>query len=504
MKIFSAEQIKSADAFTIENEPISSIDLMERAGERITQRLLEIFPNTNEYVIFSGPGNNGGDGLVIARLLYGHHKNVKVYLLDTGKFTDELSENLEPLKQLNISVASISTTESIESIQISQESILVDALFGNGLSRPLEGVASDLVKHINTLPNVKVAVDVPSGLSADAKHVSTIQNTVTNHLTLSIQFPKLAFMFAENERFIGKWELIDIGLHPDFIKTEETNYYALDEGMIKDIVQPRASFSHKGTFGHVCICAGSKGKVGASILSAKAALRTGCGLLTLHVPSSAALEIHSQFPEAMVEADENENFLSSPVKNISNFHAVGFGPGVDKHKETGNVLKLLIQNMAQPLVIDADGLNLLAENKTWMQFLNGNTILTPHPGEFDRLTVKHSNGVERWKTLMDFSKKYGVYVVLKGHHTSITTPGGLSFFNTTGNSGMATAGSGDVLTGMITSLCAQGYSSLHAALLGVYAHGYAGDLAANELSETSMIASDIIDQIPHFFKAFEK
>lgn len=504
MKILSAEQIKSADQYTIENEPISSIDLMERAGERLTTRLLDIFSQTNDYIIVAGTGNNGGDGLVMARLLYGQHKNVKVFVLHTGKLSDELILNIDRYEKLGKSVEFIKSINDVSLIQPSNDALIIDALFGNGLSRPLEGVAAELVKYINALPQLKVAVDVPSGLSVDGKHISTVQNTVLSHLTLTIQFPKLAFMFAENEKFIGKWEIIDIGLHPDAIQQSQTDFYSLDEKMIRDMVQPRETFSHKGTFGHVCICAGSKGKIGASILSAKAALRTGCGLLTLHVPSSAAMEIHSQFPEAMVEADENDTYLTTTVKNISNFHAIGFGPGVDKHKETANVLKHLIQNVAQPLVIDADGLNILAENKTWLQFLHGSTILTPHPGEFDRLTEKHKSAYDRWNTQREFSKKHGVYVVLKGHHTSITTPTGLCFFNTTGNSGMATAGSGDVLTGIITSLCAQGYSPLHASLLGVYLHGYAGDVAAEQLSETSIIASDIIDHIPVFFKVFEK
>jgi NAD(P)H-hydrate epimerase len=224
----------------------------------------------------------------------------------------------------------------------------------------------------------------------------------------------------------------------------------------------------------------------------------------MQIPSSGVEAMHSSLPEAMVIADSHTDKITDKVNDTTRYNAIGFGPGIDKHKETADVLKLIIQNASQPFIIDADGLNILSENLTWIQFLNGSTILTPHPGEFDRLTHKHVSGIERFKTQLEFSKRNGVYMILKGHHTSITTPSGMAFFNATGNNGMATGGSGDVLTGIITSLCAQGYSPLHACLLGVYLHGYAGDCAAAVESKTSMIASDIIEHIPDFFLAFEK
>ena len=504
MKIFSASQIKKADQYTIEHEPISSVDLMERAGQRLVEEVLAIFPQTNSYVIFAGPGNNGGDGLVMARLLKDKNKQVKVFLLDGDHPSAELTTNLERWINTGGTITYLKDLQAIQNIHEPENALFIDALFGNGLNRPLEGLARELVTKINSSHHFILAVDIPSGLSADAAHNSSFENTIKAHLTLTIQLPKYAFFFAENEPFVGEWKVVDIHLSPVFMEEESTSVYALDEWMIRDMMRPRPSYGHKGNFGHVLICAGSKGKIGASILSAQAALRTGCGLLSLNVPSSATLAIHAQFPEAMVIADEHADHLSAPVSNITAYDAIGFGPGVNQHAATAHALKQLIQNAAQPLVIDADGLNILAENKTWLSFLSGHTILTPHPGEFDRLTQKHTSGWERYQSQLAFSKKHGVYVILKGHHTSITTPGGLSFFNTTGNSGMATAGSGDVLTGIITSLCAQGYSSLHAALLGVYLHGYAGDMAAKKISKTSLIASDIIQHIPDFFLQFEK
>lgn len=505
MKILIGNQAKEIDQFTIKNEPVSSIDLMERAGIRLTKKIEEIFPTNNSFTIFAGPGNNGGDGLVIARLLHEKGNRVHVYILNVKEYTQDLEENIKRAQVKKIPITYLETERNIEALNIPDSDIMVDALFGSGLNRALDGLASYLITKLNSTSNFKISIDVPSGLYIDNSAEvswSNDTNTFKANLTLAIQFPRLGFMFAENEIYTGSWDLIDIGLIDTTINNH--HHFFLGPEDIKAMIQPRPSHGHKGSFGHVLMSAGSKGKIGAAILSATAAARTGCGLLTVHVPSSAAMEIHTKFPEAMVMADENENILSTPVKNITNYTAIGFGPGVDKHPETANVLKHLIQNASQPVVIDADGLNILAENKTWLSFLNGSTILTPHPGEFDRLTQKHNTGYGRYKTQCEFSKKYGAYIVLKGHYTCITTPGGLSFFNSTGNNGMATGGSGDVLTGIITSLCAQGYSPLHACLIGVYLHGYAGDKAAEKLSKTSLIASDIIDHIPDFFLHFEK
>lgn len=503
-KIFSSAQTKKADQFTIENEPISSVDLMERAGIRLAEAIDEVFSELDEYVIFAGPGNNGGDGLVIARWMVEHQKKVKVYVLESSSYSPEFIINLELLKKKGVEPFYLSSTEQIQQLRFSDFVVFIDALYGNGINRPLEGLALDLVQYINQASNFIISIDLPSGLSADVNHVSTNNNTVVADYTLSIQFPKLAFFFAENELFVGEWKLINIDLDKKFIEKENTSLYCLEEIMIRDMVKPRSTFSHKGTFGHALIIAGSKGKIGASILSGLATLRSGCGLLTIQVPAGGVEAVHSSLPETMVIADSNESYITDHIKDITKFNAIGFGPGIDKQKETAHVLKMLIQNASQPLVIDADGLNIIAENQTWLQFLNGSTILTPHPGEFDRLTKKHESGFERYQTQLEFSKKYGAYIVLKGHHTSITTPSGLTFFNTTGNNGMATGGSGDVLTGIITSLCAQGYSPLHASLLGVYLHGYAGDRAAEDESKTSLIASDIIEHIPAFFLDFEK
>jgi len=503
-KIFSSAQIKKADQFTIENEPISSVDLMERAGARLAEAIVEVFPTLSDYVVFCGPGNNGGDGLVIARWLLNTNRKVEVVVLDSNSYSNEFNGNLQLLKDLGKDVIYLKSNEQLNELRFAKDIVFIDALFGSGLNRPLEGLAANLIQWINAASNFIISIDLPSGLSADANHISTKENTIVADFTLTIQLPKLSFFFSENEIFIGDWKIVNIDLNKRFIEKADTLHFCLDEIMIRDMVKPRSTFSHKGTFGHALIIAGSKGKIGASILCGLATLRTGCGLLTMQVPAGGVEAVHSSLPEAMVIADSSENYITDILRDVTKFNAIGFGPGIDKEKETTHVLKMIIQNASQPLVIDADGLNIISENLTWLQFLNGSTIFTPHPGEFDRLTKKHESGFERHQTQVAFSKKHGVYIVLKGHHTSITTPGGLTFFNTTGNNGMATGGSGDVLTGIITSLCAQGYSPLHACLLGVYLHGYAGDRAAEDESKTSLIASDIIEHIPAFFLDFEK
>lgn len=287
----------------------------------------------------------------------------------------------------------------------------------------------------------------------------------------------------------------------DFMKKYKGEIRKVDPKQIKKIIRPRPPFGHKGTFGHALIIAGNEGTIGASILSSKAALKAGCGLLTAIVPATAVTPLLVHLPEAMVIS--RNNFEGLPAMELSKFNAIGFGPGAGTGDETAVMLYYLLNNYKGPLVIDADGLTILSKNRDWFPLLKNNTILTPHPTEFDRITEIHGSGIERLQTQIAFSKEHGVTILLKGHHTSIVTKDGI-YFNTTGNNGMATAGSGDVLTGIITSLCAQGYEAGIAAIAGTYLHGYAGDIAAKKCSMHSMIASDIINGIGAFFKKYEK
>jgi NAD(P)H-hydrate epimerase len=388
-------------------------------------------------------------------------------------------------------------TELQNNFNLNEKSIIVDSIFGTGLNKPAEGLAAETIDHLNTNSNSIIAIDIPSGMFCDSQN-SKNDVIINASATLTFQFPKLSFMFAENADHVGELAILDIGLHKDHINAVQTQNYFLTKKDISSILKKRSLSSHKGTYGHSLLIAGSFGKMGAAVLSAKAALRSGTGLLTVHVPKCGYDIIQSSVPEAMSSMDEEEKFWSGNI-DLEKYNAIGIGPGIGTEKQTQNVLKLVIQNTHVPLVIDADALNIISENKTWLAFLPANSILTPHPKEFERLTEKVDSSKDRIELQREFSLKNRVYVILKGVHTSISCPDGTIFFNSTGNPGMAKGGSGDVLTGIITALMAQHYNSREACILGVYLHGLAGDIAAEHLSQESMLPSDLIEKLPLAF-----
>ncbi|MCC6837092.1 MAG: NAD(P)H-hydrate dehydratase [Bacteroidia bacterium] len=498
MKIFSREQIRQADAYTIEQEPVSSIDLMERAALSVVNWIEEKFDSTTPVCIVCGLGNNGGDGLAVARLLKEKGFSIDVFILiHSSSRSDDFTVNHKRYIKIGTATALNTLEEFNQGFSIAPDAILVDAILGSGLNKPVEGFLADCIRYINSLPNIKIAVDVPSGLFCD--HLNAKESVVLQaNYTLSFQFPKLAFMYPENANKIGEFSLLDIGLSEAYIDQTPTNRYFILKKDVLTFLKQRSSIAHKGNFGHALLYAGSYGKMGAAVLAARACMRSGAGLLTCRVPQCGYDILQTGIPEAMVSVDPESHFLAEHI-HTDKYNAICIGPGIGVEKETQNVLKLLIQNASCPLVLDADAINILAENKTWLSFLPSNTILTPHPKEFERIAGSSSNSEERLTKQVEFSIKYGVIVVLKGAHTSISSPQGDVFFNSTGNPGMATAGSGDVLTGIITSLLAQQYKPIQAAILGVYLHGLAGDLAAKKISMEAMIASDIVDNLPDSF-----
>ncbi len=500
MKIPTIRNAREADVFTIENEPITSVDLMERAASTafgwIEDKLNH--QTETEVKIFCGMGNNGGDGFVLGRLLCQKHYDVEVFLVHVGeKMSHDCQVNYERLKTLNPSV--IHDVFSKDDFpEISDSDVVIDAMFGSGLTRPLEGLAAEMVEHLNDNKAVRIAIDIASGLNGDG--FSTSKYTFRPDYTLSFQFPKLAFLLPENEPFVGNWEVLDIKIHPDYVEKVESVNFLTENEVVRPIVRCRGKHSHKGTYGHALLIAGSTGKTGAALLAAESCMRSGVGLLTAHLPKSATLPLQVYLPEAMMSIDESENCFSQ-LPDLLNYTAIGAGPGLGKRPETANALKRLIQETKVPLVLDADALNIISENKTWLAFLPERTIMTPHPKEFERLFGKTENSLQRLELQREMSRKYNLIIVLKGANTAVTFPTGACFFNTTGNPGMATAGSGDVLTGIILSLVAQRYTPEEAALLGVYLHGSAGDIAASENGMESLIASEISKNIG---KAFRK
>ncbi len=488
MKIFRCDQIRHIDEYTIRNEPVASIDLMERAAGRLFEWYAERFERSRRILIFAGPGNNGGDGLALARMLASNRYEPEVLFLQvTGSTSNDWQINRKRLeKETKVPFDTIKKIDEFPFV--SQDDVIIDAIFGSGISRPAEGLASDIIKMINKSEATVVSIDIPSGLfGEDNSHVSQ-DNIIRADFTLSFQFPKLAFMFPENEKYTGEWIVLPIGL--DF-RTIRTPFTFLERKLITPLLKTRSKFDHKGTFGHGLLIGGSYGKMGAVVLGAKAALRTGVGLITCHIPSTGNKILQGSIPEAMIIHDAAERYISG-IGNTDHFDAVGIGPGLGTESGSQKAFHEFLLNCKKPLVVDADALNILSLNKEWFSLIPAGTILTPHPKEFERLAGKTSNSYERLQKQIEFSESHKCIIVLKGAHTSVSSPDGNVWFNSTGNPGMATAGSGDVLTGMILSLLAQGYDQVNAAIIGVYLHGLAGDIAAEKSGYESVIASDII------------
>ncbi len=503
MKIFTAKQIREIDAYTIKHEPVPSIDLMERAATALARWIMKRFDKKTPFLFIVGPGNNGGDGWALARLLYHFgYENLRFYLL---KISDELSPDSEINRMRLIEETDI-RIDSIEKEKdfpfVSKEEWIIDGLFGSGLSRPLIGLAKDLVDYINGSERFgSIAIDIPSGLFAD-NNTGNNGAKIRADYTLSFQFPKLAFLLADNESFIGDWQVLDIGLHPIKIEEEYTDFSFMERKEARGYIQPRKKFSHKGTFGHALIISGSYGMMGAATLACSAAVSSGAGLVTAHIPRLGYEIIQCAVPEALISLDESD-IIFTEVNNLEKYNALAIGPGLNQKKNTSTAIFQLLENSNIPLVIDADALNIIGENKDWLKLLPKNSILTPHPKEFSRLYKDCKDAYSRLEAQIEFSKKYKVILILKGAYTSISTPEGKVTFNSTGNPGMATGGSGDVLTGIIVSLLAQGYSSESAAKLGVFVHGLAGDLALNKHGYHALTPSRIIESLGKAFKKLE-
>jgi len=497
MKILTASQIREADAYTIKHEPISSIDLMERAASACFDWFTEgHYSDYSSFYFFCGTGNNGGDGLALARILDKH--NTKIFIVrHSDKCSADFSTNLSMLiDEEGIDITDISDKSMLPEIE--EGSVIFDAILGSGLSKPLSGLLADVVEHINKSKATVISIDIPTGLFAE-DNTENKGPIIEADFTLTFELPKLSFFFAENEKFVGNWEVLPIELSDEFISKAVTPYHYITEENIIPLLKKRNKFSHKGTYGHALIIAGSKGKMGAAVMASKSALRAGAGLVSAHIPNCGYAVLQSSVPEAMCETDENETHISGRIKTES-YNAVAIGPGIGNEDATASALKLLIQECNLSTVFDADALNIISENKTWLPFMHGGSILTPHPKEFERLFLpagrqggKTKNSFERLKLQREMAMKYGFYIILKGAYTSIAFPDGSVYFNSTGNPGMATGGSGDALTGILCGLLAQGYKPYEACILGVYLHGVAGDIAAEKMSEEGMTAMDIIE-----------
>lgn len=502
MKILNVTQIREADEFTIKHEPISRINLMERAGLQCYKWITSQINKQKHVHVFCGLGNNGGDGLVIARYLLEDGYNVQVFVVT---YSDDLSEefrsNYERYSKIDSdSISDITDETTLPTIH--EQDVIIDAILGTGTNKPVSGILAKVIDHINTSNALVYSIDMPSGLYADQSNHLSNSSIVRATTTLSLQLPKLSMLFPENAIYVGNWLLINIGLSKQFIEDLVVENRLITEGLCKKIFRSRDKFAHKGHFGHALLISGSWGKTGASVLASRATMRSGVGLLTSHIPQCGYDTLQTAIPEAMVETDVNHGIITL-IPDTSNYHAIAIGPGIGQAQETQHALRNLLEQYCKPLVIDADAINILSYNKNWLHDLPQGSILTPHIREFERLVGRADNDFHRNEMQRDLSKKHNIYIVLKGAHTAISCPDGTCYYNTTGNPGMATAGAGDVLTGILLGLLAQGYSPKHSCLLGVFIHGKSGDFALSAQNQNSLIASDIIEHLGQAFKFLE-
>ena len=503
MKLFTSAQIQELDKYTIEHEPIKSVDLMERAAKAITAAIMNKWTEHTPVVVFAGPGNNGGDALAVARLLAVEGFSVNAYLFNIH---NKLSPNCEINKKRLIEDKRVSFSEIIldfDPPELKTETLVVDGLFGTGLDKPLMGGFASLIKYINQSQAKVVSIDIPSGLMCEDNTYNIRTNIIQADLTLTLQQKKLAMLMPDIQGFIGKLKVLDIRLSHEYISKTEAPYHIIEETELRPILRVRNDFVHKGNMGHALIIAGSYGMAGAAVLATKACLRSGVGKVTVHTPRRNYNIMQVSIPEAVLQIDCEETFFSESV-DCNDFDSLGIGPGLGQNENSAIALISQLRRTSCPIVVDADALNILANHQAWMQQLPKGIILTPHSAEFDRLAGSASNSsYDRLMRARDLAEHMSGYILLKGHYSALCLPNGHIVFNPTGNSGMATAGSGDVLTGMITALLARGYNQTEACMLGMYLHGLAGDLAVKETGKESLLASDIIRFIPQAFKRIE-
>ena len=492
MKIFTTAQIRELDKYTIEHEPIASLDLMERAARALTQVVVQEWTVATPIVIFAGPGNNGGDALAMARMLSEQNYQVNVYLFNiSGHLSADCAANKQRLLDTKLAKNFVEVSTEFDPPVLDSNTLVIDGLFGSGLNKPLAGGFASLVKYINASPSKVVSIDVPSGLMTEDNAYNVRANIIRANMTLTLQNPKLSFLFPENQQFVGQLRVLDIKLSKEGIEKIEASFTMIEESDVRERLLTRSPFAHKGQMGTALMIAGCYGMAGAAVLATKACLRAGVGKVVVNSPRRNIPILQTAIPEAVVRSGSEETIFAETI-DTDDYQAMGIGPGLGQSEQTAIALIAQLRRTQCPIVADADAINILGNHRAWLQQLPKEIILTPHPKELDRLEGHSADTYERITKACNLAERLKGYVILKGHHTAICCPDGHVIFNTTGNAGMATAGSGDVLTGILTGLLARGYKPQDACIVGVYLHGLAGDLAAKEIGEDSLIAGDII------------
>ncbi len=499
MKIFSAAQLKKADELTIKNQNISSTELMERAASLVSAEIHKRLQNSDIAIkIFCGVGNNGGDGLVIARQLIEKGYRIKVFVVNySDNRSNDFLINYDRLKETTNDWPEYIKSEH-DFPEIDQNDFVIDAIFGIGLNRPLEGWIAKLIDHINNSKAFILAIDMPSGLFSD-RIPKKEESLILANFTISFQTPKLVFFLPQTMDYVGDLQILDIGLDREFLSSEKAKAELISKHEARLLYKPRKSNSHKGNYGHALVVGGSYGKIGSVLLSSKAALRTGAGLVSTFIPKCGYSILQTALPEAMVITDKNDEKLTN-IDHRMDPSVICFGMGAGKDTETVEAFKKLLQNTHKPMLIDADGLNMIAENKELLKFLPKKSVLTPHPKELQRLIGDWKDDFDKIEKVQDFTQSHDLVLVLKGSHTFIFGDGHM-YINNSGNPGMATAGSGDVLSGIIAGLISQQYEPLAAAILGVYLHGLSGDVVAENRSYQALISGDIVENMGAAFQS---
>ncbi len=499
MKIFTNEELKKIDRATIAADGITELDLMERAANAVAFEIMARWRTAQRMVIFAGPGNNGGDALAVARMLYeqGYHPEVFLFNIKSSHLSPCCQTNRDRLLELG----DIDFTEVVDNFnppELSESDVVIDGLFGSGLHTPLKGGYTSLVQYINNSEAFIVAIDMPTGLFGEWNKGNDRRNIIRADLTLTFASKRLSFFFSENAEFIGQCVVLDIELNSNVIASMPTDFYLVEKDDVREKLQPLDPFINKYDNGTLYLIAGSYGMMGAAILAARGAQRIGTGLVTVHGPASANTIMQTSCPEALFEADSSD-LCTTMINAKHRFSVIALGPGMGTSDETIDAVDHFLKNYHKPCLLDADALNCIAKRPMLLRRIPKGSIITPHTGEFDRLFRRTiADGItdeERLKTAISASRTYNITIVLKGHYTMTVRPDGKVYINSSGNPGMATAGSGDVLTGVISGLISQGYSPDTSVWMGVFIHGHAGDMASAKHGEQSVIASDIVDNL---------
>lgn len=492
-KILSTAQIRAWDAHTIAHLPISSLDLMENASRAFVGKFVELYDSAHEVLVVCGIGNNGGDGLAIGRILQEMGYQVSALVVrHSSNASADFTINFERAKDI-FPITEVQQIEALPTLPASS-TVIIDAILGSGLHTSLRGLVGKVVNWINETALPVVAVDIASGLFADLPTPFQSEYIIKPTHTIAFEVPKLAFLLPQNAPFVGEWHIVPIGLEAQYGRQVATDFQLLTPDLVGKILKKRPKFGHKGTFGHSLLIGGSYGKIGAMVLATRACLHSGTGLATAYIPQIGYQILQTAVPEAMCLVDNEAHFIRQ-FPDIQSFQAIGVGMGLGTKEASSKAFFEFLKQAPSHVVIDADALNILGMHKEMLEYLPAQSILTPHPKEFERLTRPTSDNFERLEILRNFAQTYQVYVLLKGAHTALATPEGKVYFNNTGNSGMATGGSGDVLTGIITGFLAQGYKAFEASALGMYVHGLAGDLAISMQAPHALTASDLITHI---------